>query len=255
MSDLPSDEQAQSGPVIRFGDSSEEPLKIGEKYRPADPKVDICFVFDTTGSMTDKIDGLVASTVDLVRDLSTLRLDWQITTVPFGDLTVPGDRVVGDQPAVNTLAAAEAQLRNMPRFSGGGNTGESSLEAIEVALTKRQRAEAVKVLVLITDEPALQNQAHSTKRAEGQLREAEVILFVASPNLPYYKEWAETCGGIWVEIGPVMDTARLREIFRQMAGQIAAVADDVVRLAAGDVGKFLQLPSRPDRRLLGKGSE
>ena len=89
--------------------------------------VDICFVFDTTGSMSDKIKGLTDSLVKFVGELGRLSLDWRITAVPFGDLTVKGDKVVDDLPFVRTPKEGQQMLRRLPRFSGGSNVGESSL--------------------------------------------------------------------------------------------------------------------------------
>jgi hypothetical protein len=119
------------------------------------PLVDICLVFDTTGSMSDKIDGLISCMTGFVDRLTELGLNWQLTTVPFGDLTVPGDRVVTQLPFVDSAEAAKAQIRSMPRFSGGSNEGESCVEAMRAALSKPWREGTVRILVLLTDEPAL----------------------------------------------------------------------------------------------------
>jgi hypothetical protein len=74
-------------------DGSAMPLTAGQKARfeaPAKP-VDICFVFDTTGSMSDKVDGLVMSFESIEDTFHRLQLDWRMTAVPFGDLRVPGE--------------------------------------------------------------------------------------------------------------------------------------------------------------------
>jgi hypothetical protein len=102
-------------------------MEKGTRAQVQRREVDVCFVFDTTGSMSDKIDGLVQAMDRLVGELGRLALDWRVTTVAFGDLTIPGDRIVDDMPFVRTVKEASAQLRSMPRFSGGGNMGESSV--------------------------------------------------------------------------------------------------------------------------------
>jgi len=48
-------------------------------------------------------------------------------------------------------------LRRLPRFSGGSNVGESSLEAVLAGLAKPYRPDAVIVLVVLTDEPPLES--------------------------------------------------------------------------------------------------
>ena len=169
--------------------------------------MDICLVFDTTGSMSDKIDGLVSCMTGFVDRLAELGLDWRITTVPFGDLTVEGDRVVGRLPFVHSVIAAKALIRRMPRFSGGTNDGESSIEAMRAALSKPWRDRAVKILVLLTDEPAV-----GAERAQGisqAIRRNEAICFCVTPDTAYYQTWSGESGGSWVQISANMDTGAL----------------------------------------------
>lgn len=232
-------------PVLVVGGGTLAVLEPGAEHRFSRRMVDLCFVFDTTGSMADKIDGLVACMVDFVRELATLSLDWRCSVVPFGDLTVEGDTIVEDLPFVADRAMAEELLRSMPRNSGGGNEGESVLEAIHIALGKPFRPEAVKVLIVLTDEPAL---THNTTpaRTEKALRDHDVVTFVASPDLSYYRSWAEVTGGAWYEIDNRLDYASILALLRSLAGRVAQVASAVHTLAEGSVTRYLQLPS--DRR-------
>jgi von Willebrand factor type A domain len=221
-----------SGQMIRFSPDSTE------SAGPGSP-VDICFVFDTTGSMEDKIDGLVNCMVDFVREFARLNLDWRATTVPFGDLTIPGDKVVKSQPFVSSQAEAEKQLRQMPRFSGGGNEGESSAEAMIAGIGKRFRRNAVKILILLTDEPAL--KCENPQTVNRAIRAMEAICFVASPPLEYYQSWARSNGGDWNPIGPSMDTSSIVRFLRKLAKRVATVTRDVHSLGGGSVRKYLEL--------------
>ena len=216
-------------------------LEPGSEHRFSGRMVDLCFVFDTTGSMSDKIDGLVECMVDFVRELSGLALDWRVSVVPFGDLTVPGDRIVGDLPFVSDRATAERLLREMPRNHGGGNEGESVLEAIRAALAKPYRQGAVKVFVVLTDEPALQGRL-TTSRVEKDLLRSEVIAFVASPPQGYYRRWAELTGGSWFEIDESLDCGAIVAMLRGLAKRVALVAAQVHSLAGGSVAHYLELP-------------
>src|SRR5581483_2573580 len=148
----------------------------------------------------------------MVARLGRLSLDWRVTTVPFGDLTVPGDRVVDSEPFVTDVASASSQLRSMPRFSGGGNLGESSVEAMLAACRKHYRPSAVKVLILITDEPALGgNQARQA--VHGALNQLDAACFCVSPNLPYFKHWANQHAGEWELVGSTVDTSAIERLF------------------------------------------
>lgn len=216
-------------------------LEPGSKHTFSGRMVDLCFVFDTTGSMSDKIDGLVECMVDFVRELAGLALDWRVSVVPFGDLTVPGDTIVADLPCTSDRAAAERMLRAMPRNHGGGNDGESVLEAIRAALGKPYRPGAVKVFIVLTDEPALEGQL-TTRRIEQDLLRAEVIAFVASPALGYYRRWADVSGGAWFEIGESLDYGAIVKTLRGLAKQLALVASRVHSIAGGSVAAYRALP-------------
>jgi hypothetical protein len=201
--------------------------------------VDIVFAFDTTGSMSDKIEGLTNCLVGLVRDLAATGLDWRIACVPFGDLTVPGDRIVESLPFVSQEEAAVQQIRALPRFSGGGNDGESASVAMMAALRKPFRSSAVKLVVLLTDEPSLDPQV--TGGVNRALRSAEVLCFVASTDTAYYREWATSNGGMWYPISAHMNTSDLNRLLQGLLRRVARTAADVHELAAGSVRRYLEL--------------
>lgn len=203
-------------------------------------QVDICFVFDTTGSMSNKIDGLITCMVDFVRELATLALDWRISVVPFGDLTIPGDRIVADNPFVGDRISAEQQLREMPRNSGGGNLGESAIEAIDAALAKPYRREAVKMLILLTDEPALMGQ-RTTEDVRNDLLQREFMLFAISDDHGYFRGWADSTGGSWYPIAAAVDTRAIIDVLRELAARLALVANKVHALHGGSVKAYLAL--------------
>ncbi len=195
--------------------------------------MDICFVFDTTGSMSGKIKGLTDSLVEFVGELSRLRLGWRITAVPFGDLTVRGDKIVGDLPFVSTRAEGEQLLRSLPRFSGGGNVGESSLEAVLEALGKPYRPAAVTVLVVLTDEPPLESGDLTADYVAEQLMAREVICFVASVDFPGYRRWAAENGGKWYRISQSMNTGDLLGFLGSLIADLPKVAKAVHDLGGG----------------------
>jgi hypothetical protein len=227
--------------MLDLGDGNLVALRPGTTVRTERPRTDICLVFDTTGSMHDKIDGLVNCMTGFVDQLGKLSLDWRISVLPFGDLTVPGDRVDAEFPFVDTVDQAKQGLRQMPRFAGGGNEGESAIDAILAAVGKPWRDRAVRIVVLLTDEAA--HGSHRSRRVLAELHSAQIITFVASPRYDYYKSWAAGTGGDWFEIGPSMDTRTLLSLLRSLVGEVATVAAEVHAIAGGDYGKYLQITS------------
>jgi hypothetical protein len=228
-------------PVLELGDGRAIALQPGTTVAVARPMADICVVFDTTGSMNGKIRGLIDCMADFAADLAALSLDWRISVLPFGDLTFPGDRVEVNLPFVDSVAEARRQLRTMPRFSGGTNDGESSVEALLGAVAKPWRPKAVRVVLLLTDEPAL--GAERAKDLLRQLQSAEIVAFVASPDHGYYRSWAEKTGGKWARISQSMDTRDILGLLRGLVKDVAKAASDVHAIAGGSYRKYLEITS------------
>jgi hypothetical protein len=227
-------------PVLKLPDGRKIVARPGTQIKIQRRELDLCFVFDTTGSMSDKIDGLVRCMDTLVGELGRLTLDWRVTTVPFGDLTVIGDRIVTDQPFIRDVQSASQQLRSMERFSGGGNLGESAVEAMLAACQKPYREKAVKVLVLITDEPALGHE-QGARAVDSSLTSLDAACFTVTPDrLTYYKDWASRHGGEWREIGSAVDTTAIIHLFTSLLSRIVDVADSVHRLGGGSVRAYLE---------------
>lgn len=226
-------------PAFRNADGELVKPKPGETVslggKPS--QVDIVIAFDTTGSMKDKIEGLKRCMVGFVSDLASLKLDWRLSMLPFGDLTV-GDRVVGDWPFVTSEAEAVAQVQQMPPFSGGGNTGESSLEAMNAAMLKSFRTGAVKVIVLLTDEPPLEHHLilDIIRRA---LRQGQFICFAVTMAGQGYEPLAEDNGGKWYQISSQMDTSGLLAFMKGLLNEIAEVSKAVHQLGGGSVPKYI----------------
>jgi hypothetical protein len=220
-------------------------LHEGSTVQVKRDKLDLCFVFDTTGSMYDKIDGLVRCMASLVADLARLTLDWRVTTVPFGDLTVPGDRIVDDLPFVRDLQSASRQLGSMPQFNGGGNDGESSVEAMLAACKKPFRSDAVKVIVLITDEPAVGASPQRVRAVNKALGALDAACFTVAPDIDYYHDWARRHGGEWREVAAAVDTSAIMHLFTSLLARIAVIADSVHRIGGGSVRAYLERGGEP----------
>jgi Mg-chelatase subunit ChlD len=202
-------------------------------------EVDLVFVIDTTGSMSDKIEGVLNTCEEFLTNFSALELDSRVGVVAFGDLTIEGDRIVAT-PFMTQLEQIQKTLRKIPRYGGGGNEGESAFEAIEAALEMPHRPEAVKVCVLITDEPALQNTL-SPSGILGRITEHQVITYVVSPPIDYYKEIASRSGGAWMQITSAADFSSLLGMLKNLAKSVATIVNDVHLLAGGSVATYLKL--------------
>jgi len=201
--------------------------------------VDLVFVIDTTGSMSDKIEGLLTTCVKFVEDFNALRLNHRIAIVSFGDLRVRGDKIQ-NTAFTSSIEATQKSLRNIPRNSGGGNEGESSLEALERALSLPFRQDAVKVIVLITDEPA--DQQHLLAQdVIGRLVERQCLVFVASSPQGYYKQMAALSGGKWYKVSAHTNFNDLLSLFKDLARKVSQAVSDVYQIGDGSVASYLKL--------------
>jgi hypothetical protein len=205
------------------------------------PKVDLVFAIDTTGSMDDKIEGLVASLQALADRLAEKDADWRVAILAFGDLTVAGDTIVATS-FIGSVRTLKHSLGRLPRNSGGVNDGESSFEALQKAISlSGYRSGVIKVVVLITDEPALQHRITS-QFISAQLRAAEVLTFVVSPPLTYYQRLAKDNGGSWFQVSANTDLHEILALFDRLTRSVAVTVEQVQTIAGGSVAGYLALP-------------
>jgi Mg-chelatase subunit ChlD len=216
--------------------------------QPIDPAagrgVDLVFVIDTTGSMSDKIESLLATCSRFVEDFDALQLNHRMAIVSFGDLKVRGDKIQNTAFTSN-VETVKKSLRHIPRNSGGGNEGESALEALERALSLPFRPDAVKTIVLITDEPAHQDRIRAEDMIN-RLVERECLVFVASPPQAYYKQLAARNGGKWYRVSAHTHFNDLLSLFRDLARKVSQVVFDVYQIGDGSVADYLRLKP-PDK--------
>lgn len=184
--------------------------------------VDILVCFDTTGSMSDMIGSLVAQTTSFVQEAASRRLDLRWSLIAFGDLRIQGDRIVR-YPFTDDTASFSRTLREMPRFIGGGNSSETSLDALSVAaLHDGWSATAVRMCILLTDEPpaGLEVDLETVGR---QLRERRIVTFCVAPDHRAYRWLAQVTGGEWLDIFEPVPFDRL----------LGRLAKRMMRLAEG----------------------
>lgn len=200
---------------------------------------DLVFVIDTTGSMSNKIKCLLIICAEFAEGFSALSLNHRISIMAFGELKVPGDKILSTNFTSN-IETTKKSLINIFRCSGGGNESESSLETLKRAITMPFRPNVVKVLILITDEPAHQDRSLASD-ITARLSKSEFIVFVISPQYPYFKEMAKRNAGKWYQIAPNTDFTDLLEMFGQIAENVSQIVSDVYELGDGKVSKYLEL--------------
>lgn len=212
--------------TLSVGDGPAQVLTAGGRIGGAS-EVEVIFVFDTTGSMGSKLPGLVECTLELVEELGRVSVPWRVTAVPFGDLEVPGDTINDTLPWHDSVEPARHMFLNLERNAGGGNHGESAFEAVDAALRKEGGRRALRVLVLITDEPAHQKR-FGAREIIDRLVNDDVLVYTIATHDDYYRHMAERTGGSFVPIARSVDTTAITDMFRRLGHDIATRSQKVL---------------------------
>src|SRR5882672_9971015 len=126
------------------------PAKLAVK-----PRIEVCFVLDTTGSMSGLIEGAKQKIWSIANEVIAAK---PTPTVKFG-LVAYRDR--GDEyvtkltPLTEDLDAVYADLKKL-KADGGGDTPESVSQALDVAVRKiawSQDRAVLKIIYLVGDAP------------------------------------------------------------------------------------------------------
>jgi Mg-chelatase subunit ChlD len=178
-----------------------ELVLVGDALAPE--AVDIVFVLDTTGSMAWAIDGVKSGIEAFLGTLEGFNVDTQVGGIEFGDelrTSIP----IGDLPAFDEW------LDHMTA-TGGGDTPESPLDAIEVANDFQFRDNALHYMIVITD-TGMHESSDGTGCSETTLRATQSALdpstFVAVVHTNASRplgvdphELTRALGGLFVALG------------------------------------------------------
>lgn len=175
-----------------------EPLIHLLPKAPEKEKVDIVFVLDVSNSMSDEIEGVKNGVDNFVNNFLKKDIDVKIGLVGFRDkeedknkynpieiLSFDGNQFTNDY----SLFAREMQKLNA---LGGGDTPESSLDALSEAANLNYRKNSIKILILITDAPPRipdvliknMSQLHTVIETKGIKK---IHLVVKNEVLDYFK--------------------------------------------------------------------
>jgi hypothetical protein len=116
-------------------------------------KLDVAFVIDTTGSMSDDIDSVKTFATSFADQMSSSGADFRLGLVEFKDAEVDSFGAQGDLPFTNDAAAFQTAVNNL-YADGGGDDPEYDLSGIHTAITGLSwRYGAKKTIIVMTDAP------------------------------------------------------------------------------------------------------
>jgi hypothetical protein len=175
--------------------------------------VDVVFVFDETGSMSEEIAGLVERSRQFADILGNSGFDFRLALVSYSDRV---ERVV---PYTSDVDEFKRQLSKLTA-GGGGDEPENQLDALIEASKLPHRPGAKKVFLLITDASFHSGDGVTSRTAQGvveTLQPKGVQLHVVGPDLEPYHWMPGKLGGTFFD----KDAGDFREIVRSLAGGVA----------------------------------
>jgi Mg-chelatase subunit ChlD len=167
----------------------------------------IVFIIDTTGSMTGAIESVQDRVKAFADKLEHKKISCNLGLIGFGDV------LINEEPTVYSftkdVAKFKTQVADIPR-TGGGDIPESSLDALETALSKfcssRERREEKSIFILVTDAPPHDpsESGKSGVRIAQDLKNSNVVAYVLSTSdsdcIRAYKPLCTTTGGKFYNI-------------------------------------------------------
>ena len=216
--------------------------------KPARPRMEVCFVLDTTGSMSGLIEGAKQKIWSIANEMISAKPtpELRLGLVAYRDR---GDAyVVKSFDLTNDIDAVYANLRGCSA-GGGGDTPESVNEALNEAVTKMAWSgdrNVLKIIFLVGDAPPHMDYANAPKYPEiCQVAMKKDLIIntvqcgVISETAPVWKEIAKLSEGSYVAIAQEggmlaiatpMD-AELAELNRKIGGTLVAYGSVSMRHA------------------------
>jgi len=190
------------------------PLEVKASMTEGSSSVDVVFVFDTTGSMSGEISGMVDSANDFADALDYSGVDYRIGCVTFGDAYGNTSDGTGLREYLKPTSNASVfkEFMNSLSATGGGDGNENFIDAIDYARTSKWSGD--------NPEGSFQSQAGFTYR----LGAKKVFVGVTdvtyqTPDFPGYVNYYYDAGGPYNS-----------SVYNTLADEIEHLQDDGVTM-------------------------
>ena len=216
--------------------------------QPAKPKIEVCFVLDTTGSMSGLIEGAKQKIWSMANAIASAKPTPDIRFGLIGYRDRGDEYVVRTFNLTNDLDLIYSQLQ-LFRADGGGDTPESVNEALDAAVNKiswSSDRSVLKIVFLVGDAPPHMDYPNAPKYpdvCQAAMKKDLIINTVQCGNMaettPIWQEIAKLAEGSYaaipqsgnmVAIATPMD-ARLAELNRKIGTTLVAYGSVAQRSA------------------------
>jgi Mg-chelatase subunit ChlD len=222
------------------------PLLTSAEKQPAKPRVEVCFVLDTTGSMGGLIEGAKQKIWSIANEMVSAKPAPDLKVGLIGYRDRGDDYVVKSFKLTDDIDAIYAHLRDF-KADGGGDTPESVNEALAEAVEKMpwsQERDVLKIIFLVGDAPPHMDYEDGPKYADVCRKAAKKDVIIntvqcggIAETTPVWQEIAKLSEGSYAAIAQsgnmaVIDTpmdAKLAELNRKIGGTLIAYGDADLR--------------------------
>jgi Ca-activated chloride channel homolog len=176
--------------------------------------VDIVFVFDTTISMDDEIEGVKRTCIAFAQKLKDQRRDYRLGLVAFGDEIRGVYKSSGD--LTDNAEEFQGWISSL-RATGGAGSSENDFAALKQASQMKFRANTQKIFILITDAPShhfgdspdsgvrFDDPDLTVERATAILKENAVTLYAITYDHSDFRRLAQETNGEFHELRSTTD--------------------------------------------------
>lgn len=195
--------------------------------------VDLAFVFDDTGSMSQEIHGAKAGVTDLTTAIDAKDVDARYALVTFKDSSVEVD-----QHFTHSASRLKSKVDDL-YASAGGPAPEANFDAIERALDLDWRSDAQRVIVDITDAPShykgdgYNTTEYTFDQVSQDIREAQISFISVAPDTENQsdsiKSLTGVVGGLWTDISALRSgidtnggTGRFEDVLNRISSLLAS---------------------------------
>ena len=198
-----------AGVMMTAGLAMAAPKAAETKEAKAKPRIEVCFVLDTTGSMGGLIEGAKQKIWSIANEMASAKPtpELRLGVVAFRDRG--DDYVTKDFDLTNDIDAIYGQLQSF-QAAGGGDTPESVNEALDDAVRKMSWSPdkgVLKIIFLVGDAPPHMDYANGPKYPD-VCREAvkrDLIINTVqcgtlAETTPIWREIAEKAEGSYAAI-------------------------------------------------------
>lgn len=190
--------------------------------------VDIVFIFDTTTSMVEEVEGMRRTSLSFAEKLERSGLNYRLGLVDFGDVISRVEQPDGQ--LTDDAQQFKAWINDIRLAGGGYDIPEFSLGAVQRATQMSFRDVALKIFILITDAPphhygdppdadvSFNDPQLALSHTLQQLADANVTTYVVAPQHPDYLQIVTDTHGQFFDIHGGAD---FTTIIDQIGGLIA----------------------------------